>query len=357
MNFLKKIDHYLLINHPVLWRTKAHYFVLFSLVLGNVVVFGLGYFRIKWYGALDWGNIYTGIWVLIVFGILVWLVSQARNKIKQYRFWDEVLTYSIYALCTASLLVNLMFFGRTSLRTTAQLVSVEQVDIDRALIYSERENTTDYDFFQPNIRTDLPYDVLIEMAERYQLKTSFNKKEIPVKVNEIEGRLDRIYWSQEALNMRKLSPAAIEQLSLICGWQQSMVDVYLRHILLLLGVPVLLFLISHTGLQNILLVVIICTILATISGILGLITAGVFPIILYMILWGIAVQENPETNRIASLSIIPFTLILTWILSDFLFMRVAVDETFSLFLRLLFSITTTALASAYFIKKHFEPSI
>jgi len=107
MNFFKKIDHYLLINHPVLWRTKVHYFVLFSLILGNIVAVGLGCFSIKWFGAIDLEIIPIVIWVLNVFVILLWLITQARNKIKYYRFWDEVLTYSIYVLCT-----RFMYFVR-----------------------------------------------------------------------------------------------------------------------------------------------------------------------------------------------------------------------------------------------------
>ena len=40
--FLKKIDHYLLLRYPVLWETRVHFVVFYSLILGNVLALGLG---------------------------------------------------------------------------------------------------------------------------------------------------------------------------------------------------------------------------------------------------------------------------------------------------------------------------
>lgn len=102
MNFFKKIDHYLLTNHPILWRTKVHYFLLFSLVLGNVVALFLGELLESYHTntAFIFGVIFLG------FTTLFWLISQARNRIKDYRFWDEVLIFGIYMLCALTLCIN-----------------------------------------------------------------------------------------------------------------------------------------------------------------------------------------------------------------------------------------------------------
>jgi len=107
MNFLKKIDHYLLTNHPVLWRTKVHYFVLFSLILGNIVMAVISNAFLK---SPHIGIAYISILgvVLLVFMTLMWLVSQSRIKIKTYRFWDEVLTFGVYMFCALSLFMNFM---------------------------------------------------------------------------------------------------------------------------------------------------------------------------------------------------------------------------------------------------------
>ncbi len=102
MNFLKKIDHYLLTNHPILWRTKVHYFILFSLILGNVLARSIGELLKHYHTntAFIFGLIFLG------FSTLFWIISQSRNKIKHYRFWDEVLTFSVYVLCALMLYTN-----------------------------------------------------------------------------------------------------------------------------------------------------------------------------------------------------------------------------------------------------------
>lgn len=80
-----------------------HYFVLFSWVLGNVAAFFIGELLHEAYDiAFGFGLIFLG------FSTLFWLISQAQNKIKHYRFWDEVLTLSIYMLCALMLFVNFM---------------------------------------------------------------------------------------------------------------------------------------------------------------------------------------------------------------------------------------------------------
>jgi len=332
---------------------------LFSLVLGNVAAFGLGYFPIKWFGALDLGVVFTGIWVLIVFVILMWLMSQSKTKVKKYRFRDEVLTFSIYVLCTASLLGHLMVFAETSLRTTARLVSVEQLDIDRKLIEDKREtNYNGYDFSQPNMRTYPPYDVVVEMAERYKLETTFDKEEISVKVHEIDGKLDRIYGSQLTLNMHQLSPEEIEYAGLICGREDDYISLYYWHIIVLLFVPMLLFLISHTNVRQVLLVAVLCFVLGLASIVFGFVTSGAFPLIVYAVLLAMVEEENGKTSRFVSLLIIPYTLMLIGAVSFFfLTMGRSDNETLLLIVSLILTITITVLGGAYFIKHYFEPSV
>ena len=40
--FLKKIDLYLLTHYPNFWATRAHYFVFYSFICGNLLMFLLG---------------------------------------------------------------------------------------------------------------------------------------------------------------------------------------------------------------------------------------------------------------------------------------------------------------------------
>ncbi len=107
MNLLQKIDYYLLTNHPVLWRTKVHYFVLFSLILGNIAAYSI----CQLLKSLNLDVMIRVLPVVVLFFVLlVWMISQARVKIKVYRFWDEVITLGAYIFCATLLYINLSIF-------------------------------------------------------------------------------------------------------------------------------------------------------------------------------------------------------------------------------------------------------
>ncbi len=344
MNFFKEINHYLLTNHPILWRTKVHYFVLFSLILGNAAAFSLGYFPIKWFGAIDLGFIPVGIWVVIAFGILAWLVSQVRNKIKQYRFRDELLTYLIYVFCTMSLLGNLILFEQTVVHTTARLASVVQIDIDKEILEHTVRNGNGYYIKKPE-RITYPEDkMVVKMAERYGVQVALNREITTININEISNKVHRIHDSQSAVGMRT---------KFIRG---NVARIYIERIMLFLFMPVFFFLISHTNMISVLNVVVWGVILGVISLGMGFLTGGIFTVFAYMVVLLMAAQEGTNTTRFASLLVAPCTLSLAWLFSAFMFMIVAADE-FSLVISLIFTITTTALASAYFIKRYFDPIV
>jgi len=161
MNPLKKIDHYLLINHPILWRTKVHYFVL---ILGNVAAIGSGYFLVERYGAIDVEFISLSILVLIGFCGLIWIFSQVRIKIKTYKFWDEVLLFSIYIFCSGCLLSNSLIFERTVTYKIAHLASVEQIDRDYKTLEQYYNKN---DIFSDTLLKEMPIATLEKMEQRY----------------------------------------------------------------------------------------------------------------------------------------------------------------------------------------------
>jgi len=264
-----------------------------------------------------------------------------------------ILTYSIYVLCTAFLFLNLSVFERTVTRTTANLVSVEQIDIDRELVTDKREYARgDYDFSKPYTRSYPPYDVVMEMAKRYQLNTSFDEEEISVKVHEISQRVERISWNQPSAVSRELGGLAICRASLVEG--------YMSPILFFLFVPVVLFMLSHVHLRMALIIAAIYCCVLYVSGILGVFTFGFFPAVLYVLLCAIVVHGNGKLNRFATLLIIPYTL-----MGSFLLMILSMDvtsmtyhyEMLALYISLIFTSIISALSGAFFIKKYFDPTI
>lgn len=102
MNFFKKIDHYLLTNHPLLWRTKVHWFVLFSLVC-NTIGFTWVYSAFNPLLHIRYiYSVYNVTLVIFCFQLLIfvfWLISQARMKISMYNFRVQVLTFLTYMVC------------------------------------------------------------------------------------------------------------------------------------------------------------------------------------------------------------------------------------------------------------------
>lgn len=78
-----------------------HYFVLFSLILGNVAAVFVGELLKN-----DKGIAFILGVILVGFSTLFWLISQSRNKIKRYQFWDEVLTFWMYVLCALMVYIN-----------------------------------------------------------------------------------------------------------------------------------------------------------------------------------------------------------------------------------------------------------
>jgi len=266
--------------------------------------------------------------------------------------------YSIYVLCTAFLFLNLSVFERTVTRTTANLISVEQIDIDRELAVDKREYArSDYDFRKPYIPSYPPYNVVMELAERYQLNTSFADEKISVKVYEISKKINRIYESQLSLDMRQRSRIELDELQLICGWQQPTIDRYFWYIIIFLCVPVLLFLVSHTDMRSALSIATMYFALGMVGLAGGFITYGAFPVLLFVILCGIAVHGNANINRFASLLVIPYVLTLISLFSYFGLMMIFIDGMFAVVFCLIFPSIITIFSSAFFIKKYFDPTI
>ncbi len=340
MNFLKKIDHYLLTNHPVLWRTKVHYFVLFSLILGNALAFSLGYFPIKWFGAINMNMPFMVFQILVIFSALIWLISQMRNKVKHYRFWDEALTLLVYFLCTVSLLVNVLLFKKTINHTTANLVTVEKLDEDKAIvdtIYDEEKATT-VDIY-----------VLRAIAKRYKVKISIEEKPW---IWELSAKVNRIHEKQLALDMRTTSIIA-------CGIFYSVFDRYFGLVFTLLFIPIIIFLASHTNWQTVLVITAVCSTLVLFSGVLRTFSVGIISMLLYAVLCLISTRGKAKINRFATLLAIPGTFIFSAILMTLVMNNVNFSYSLDLYLLVVnwsCIIIATTLGSAFFIKKHFEPT-
>jgi len=123
-NFLRRIDHYLKINYPHVWRTRVHDFAWFSLILGNVVAATLGMLMAGYDNVLSKTNVTTmhfSLAVLLGFVCLFWAMRLSRFKIKLSNFRMLLTTWLIYVFCVVSLAINLAAFTFSAASRTANL--------------------------------------------------------------------------------------------------------------------------------------------------------------------------------------------------------------------------------------------
>ncbi len=116
-SFLKKIDQYLLTHYPVIWETKVHYFVFYSLILTNTLAISAGLIypinqhTIPAYSTLvditEWSFVSAGL-VLFYYAF-----HQSFNRKPIYTFSEIVLKSGIYLFCTFSLFLNTLVFPNT----------------------------------------------------------------------------------------------------------------------------------------------------------------------------------------------------------------------------------------------------
>ncbi len=127
-NFLRRIDHYLKINYPHVWRTRVHDFGWFSLILGNVLAVVLGILLVGKGNVISGDAIlaaHIGFAIFLGFVVLFWAVQLIRFKLKFSDLKMLLTTWLIYMFCMLSLAVNLATFTFSIAYRTANLYSDE----------------------------------------------------------------------------------------------------------------------------------------------------------------------------------------------------------------------------------------
>ena len=123
---LLQLDRYLLLHYPIIWRTKVHFFIWFSLILGYGLLFGLG----EWL-PLQATNLPTlqqvdnGVAVLRLLGVMVlawWGYMQFRSPMMESHARHLLLTGLIYFLCFFSVMINPLVLVVPVVHRIAQLV-------------------------------------------------------------------------------------------------------------------------------------------------------------------------------------------------------------------------------------------
>ena len=112
--FLKKIDHYLLINYPVLWETRVHFVIFYSFILGNALaltaglVYPVSKTNVPNFDAISIILTFSHFFTFMVLGYYAYQQSIKRRLI--YSPKEVLLRTGVYAFCTLSILGNALVF-------------------------------------------------------------------------------------------------------------------------------------------------------------------------------------------------------------------------------------------------------
>ncbi len=135
--FFKTADHYLLTNYPLIWRTRAHYFLFFSFLIGNITAFVLP----KIAGLLGALPIQERISLnfvittaLAVFVLLAWSYDQQKFKVRSTSFAATLATFALYGFCIFSLATNLYTLNSSTTSQIAAHASVEQIEVHERIL-------------------------------------------------------------------------------------------------------------------------------------------------------------------------------------------------------------------------------
>ncbi len=127
--FLRQFDQYLLLHHPVIWETRGHYFLFYSFVVVNSIVLGLGLlYPVSLGQPLDFTFVKQMIIVGNFLGLIAWaffVYVQTFRRKNAYNWQENLVQLGVYALCLASLGINILLFPNVVRMRATSLLSKE----------------------------------------------------------------------------------------------------------------------------------------------------------------------------------------------------------------------------------------
>lgn len=168
---LAPLDRYLRNNHPLIWRTRAHIILFYSLFPVNILCYLLGHFR-----EINLAHIPTGTQLLLQIGTFLlagllffafWVNDQRQWPLPRKGGSSYLLTTGLYWLCLLSFGVNILVYLTPVLQRTAALLPAEYVDqvyeIDRKWHECRR---CDCPPEAVNLATPADHALMLQLAEQ-----------------------------------------------------------------------------------------------------------------------------------------------------------------------------------------------
>lgn len=132
--FLRRLNDYLLVNHPFIWKTRVHYFLFYSLGVVNLLAIGLGLLypvsmkQLPSYELIKDASMIMAFFSGIVY--LLWIFLLNRDKKDILTLGRAGLSIGIYFICILSLCINALTFSYVIRFKVNSLISSQEFKQD-----------------------------------------------------------------------------------------------------------------------------------------------------------------------------------------------------------------------------------
>ncbi|MEO1437662.1 MAG: hypothetical protein AAFV80_19140, partial [Bacteroidota bacterium] len=137
--FLKKLDHWLLVNHPVIWRTRIHFVGFWSFVVTNLLIWATTTMvpvSPKYFASHDTIAIANLVsWVLIFFAAIYWGVISAKFQFKSTKLKHIFSTVMLVFLGFTSFFSNQLLLSHQLKLTGYRAIGLNELLSDQAEYY------------------------------------------------------------------------------------------------------------------------------------------------------------------------------------------------------------------------------
>ncbi len=225
--FLRRTDFNLLTSQPLVWRTRVHEFVWFSLVLGNLLALIAGVFFANTFYAITERNLNFYAFLAVIpigFILLFWAIRLSRFKPKFDDIRSISQTWLIYVACIMMLFLNVAVFISTIGFTTAAKCphSLTVLENDHKYVV----NLTDYQYVSDkfddayNLLGSFYTPKLNKTLSRYPHKipkeSKVNRMDLLSLKNHLNAIMDAKKFAQAPVSLQSINNTAYHS-SLIIG--------------------------------------------------------------------------------------------------------------------------------------------
>jgi len=166
--FLSRLDHYLLTNYPLIWRTKIHWILFGSLVVHSLLFILFSLLPITT-ANLPSDEVISGfqmtVFALGCFALIIWGLKTVKVPIRSYQLSSFLLTAMIYWFGILAISSNVWMASKAIDIKIAGLVEDITLEVDRKKIRGERRQKFD--------KTNLSLLDIRQLGNRYQVTENF----------------------------------------------------------------------------------------------------------------------------------------------------------------------------------------